>query len=195
MHLIHCFHPKRLRKCTYTPRITLTATNKVARRDSIFKPKIPIRVNFGGSCNWRCRYILWPLGLFYCHLVYVVAVLYISWSFGIFFPVLVCCTKKNLATLATNPLIFWSSANWCKFWPPLMNFLALTPRRKAYVGLKTSLKQFVQKTFRFQTFSKHKFNTQFDARRGQCYGHDFGRFFDFFPAFFLKTNVKIIFYA
>jgi hypothetical protein len=26
----------------------------------IFKPKIPIWVHFGGSCNGRCWYILWP---------------------------------------------------------------------------------------------------------------------------------------
>jgi hypothetical protein len=31
-------------------------------------------------------YILWPLGIFYCYLLY-------------FPPVLVCCSKKNLATL------------------------------------------------------------------------------------------------
>jgi hypothetical protein len=30
----------------------------------IFKPKIQIWVNFGGSCNQRCCYILWPFGLF-----------------------------------------------------------------------------------------------------------------------------------
>jgi hypothetical protein len=30
--------------------------------------------------------ILWPFGIFYGHLVYI-------------FPVLVCCTKENLATL------------------------------------------------------------------------------------------------
>jgi hypothetical protein len=28
-----------------------------------------------------------------------VAIWYISWLFGIFFPVSVCCTKKNLASL------------------------------------------------------------------------------------------------
>jgi hypothetical protein len=48
------------------------------------------------------------LGIFYDHLVYFaaignilhMAIWYILWSFGIFFPVLVvCCTKKNLATL------------------------------------------------------------------------------------------------
>jgi hypothetical protein len=37
----------------------------------IFKPKIPIWVNFGGSCNGRCWYILWPFGLSYGHLVYL----------------------------------------------------------------------------------------------------------------------------
>jgi hypothetical protein len=28
----------------------------------IFKPKIPIWVNFGGSCIRRCWHILWPFG-------------------------------------------------------------------------------------------------------------------------------------
>jgi hypothetical protein len=27
-----------------------------------FKPKILSLVIFGGSCNGRCRYILWPFG-------------------------------------------------------------------------------------------------------------------------------------
>jgi hypothetical protein len=44
-------------------------------------------------------YILWPFGLFYSHFVYFVAVGYILWLFDISFAVLVCCTKKNLATL------------------------------------------------------------------------------------------------
>jgi hypothetical protein len=35
-------------------------------------------------------------------LVYFVAIWYILLVFGIFFPVLVCCTKKNLATLLTT---------------------------------------------------------------------------------------------
>jgi hypothetical protein len=33
----------------------------------IFKPKIPIWVNFGGSCNWGCWYISWPFGIFCGH--------------------------------------------------------------------------------------------------------------------------------
>jgi hypothetical protein len=52
----------------------------------IFKPKIPIWVNFGGSRNGRCWYILWPIGLFYVHLVYSVSIWYMLWLFGIFFP-------------------------------------------------------------------------------------------------------------
>jgi hypothetical protein len=55
-------------------------------------PKIPTWVNFGGSCNGRCWYSLWQLGPFYGHLVYL-------WQFGIFFPVWVYFTNKNLATL------------------------------------------------------------------------------------------------
>jgi hypothetical protein len=48
------------------------------------------------------------IGMFYCYLVYFtanwcyfMAIWYISWSSGIFWPVLVSCTKKNLATLPT----------------------------------------------------------------------------------------------
>jgi hypothetical protein len=33
--------------------------------DGIFsKQKIPIWINFGGSCNVNCWYILWPIRLF-----------------------------------------------------------------------------------------------------------------------------------
>jgi hypothetical protein len=45
-------------------------------------------------------------GIFYGHLLYLETIRFILWPFGIFyanlgmyFPVLVCCTKKNLATL------------------------------------------------------------------------------------------------
>jgi hypothetical protein len=40
-------------------------------------------------------YILHPFGIFYDHLVHFVIIWYI-------FPVLVSCTKKNLATLTTS---------------------------------------------------------------------------------------------
>jgi hypothetical protein len=56
----------------------LSAGSRVARLYT-FKPKIPIWVNFGGSCNGRCCYILWSFGIFYDHLV--------------------VCIEKNLSTL------------------------------------------------------------------------------------------------
>jgi hypothetical protein len=43
----------------------------------ILKPKIPIWANFGGSCNGRCWYILWPFGIFLSNSVYFVAFWYI----------------------------------------------------------------------------------------------------------------------
>jgi hypothetical protein len=43
--------------------------NRVARW-SIFKPKIKIWVNFGGTQIEKCRDILWPFGIFYRHLGY-----------------------------------------------------------------------------------------------------------------------------
>jgi hypothetical protein len=43
--------------------------------------------------------ILLPKGICFGHLVHLVVIWYIWWSFGIFLPGLVCCTEKNLATL------------------------------------------------------------------------------------------------
>jgi hypothetical protein len=43
--------------------------------------------------------ILWYFGIFCCHLVYLVVIWHILWPLGIYFPILVCCSKKNLATL------------------------------------------------------------------------------------------------
>jgi hypothetical protein len=84
----------------------LWVPNRVARWH-IFKPKIPICVNFGGW-NGRCFvylvyfvsiwYILCPFGIFCVHLVYFEVICYI-------FPVLVCCTNKNLATLVPNDAV------------------------------------------------------------------------------------------
>jgi hypothetical protein len=52
-------------------------------------------------------WILWTFGVFYGHLVYYMDIWcilwtfrrYILWSFGTCFSALVCCTKKDLATL------------------------------------------------------------------------------------------------
>jgi hypothetical protein len=52
---------------------------------------------------------------FYVHLVYFTAIWYtylvafwhLLWMFCIFFPVLVCCTKINLATVIQTPTPTW----------------------------------------------------------------------------------------
>jgi hypothetical protein len=58
-----------------TPKVLLVFQTRVARW-YIFKPKIPICVNFGGSCNGRCWvnflafwYNSWLFGIFCGHLV------------------------------------------------------------------------------------------------------------------------------
>jgi hypothetical protein len=47
--------------------------------------------------------ILCPFGQFYADLGYFMTIWYILYSFCTFFPVLVSCTKKNLATLPDRP--------------------------------------------------------------------------------------------
>jgi hypothetical protein len=49
--------------------------------------------------QWKMMVYFIAIWSFYGHLVYFTAIWSILWLFGIFFPVLVCCTKKNLATL------------------------------------------------------------------------------------------------
>jgi hypothetical protein len=86
----------------------------------IFKPKISIRLNFVRSCNGGCWYVFVAIVSTYFtakwyilngHLVYLMPIWYIQWLSGTFlgnfvyiyshfvyfFPVLVCCAKKNLA--------------------------------------------------------------------------------------------------
>jgi hypothetical protein len=69
--------------------------------DGIFSnQKIPIWVNFGGSCNGRCWYILWPFSLFNCHFAHIFrGHLVYFMVIGIFSLILVWCKKTNLATL------------------------------------------------------------------------------------------------
>jgi hypothetical protein len=59
----------------------------------IFKPKIPIWVNFEGSCT------------FYGHVAYSMVIWYS-------FPVLVSCTKKNLAALNSTKKPYYYAWNW-----------------------------------------------------------------------------------
>jgi hypothetical protein len=49
------------------------------------KPNIPIWVNFGGLYIGKCRFILWPFGIFYRDLGYFMAIGYILYSFGIMY--------------------------------------------------------------------------------------------------------------
>jgi hypothetical protein len=65
----------------------------------VFKPKMPNWENFSEPQIGKCWNILWPFGIFYGFLGYFVTIWYILCSFGTFFPVLVSCSKKNLATL------------------------------------------------------------------------------------------------
>jgi hypothetical protein len=55
----------------------------------LFKPKVQIWVNLGGSCNWRWWYILRPFGLYYGHLAYITAIWPILRPFGLFYSHLV----------------------------------------------------------------------------------------------------------
>jgi hypothetical protein len=54
---------------------------------------------------WRVLQAMEDAGIFYGHLVHFMVFCYLLWTFGIvcgnlvYFPVLVFCTKKNLATL------------------------------------------------------------------------------------------------
>jgi hypothetical protein len=52
----------------------------------VFKQKIPIWVNFVGSCYGKSWYILWPFGLFYANSKYFVAILYIFGNVVYFSP-------------------------------------------------------------------------------------------------------------
>jgi hypothetical protein len=57
---------------------------------------------FWRALDWKMLiylHILWPLGIFCRHLGHFMTIWYILCSFGTLFPVLVSCTKNNLATL------------------------------------------------------------------------------------------------
>jgi hypothetical protein len=86
---------------------------------------------------WRVLYVMENLGIFYDHLVNYTAIGNILWPFGIFYghfgifsPVLVYCTKKNLATLllfTTNfpeQHFFWGGAPYPFNLFPLLSFLS-----------------------------------------------------------------------
>jgi hypothetical protein len=51
----------------------------------LFRPKIPIWVNFWGPLDWKMLIASWPFGIFYRHLRYFTTIWYILCSFGTFF--------------------------------------------------------------------------------------------------------------
>jgi hypothetical protein len=57
-------------------------------------------------------YILWTFGIFDTNCGYFMTIWCILCSFGTFFPILVSCTKKNLATLDASTIAkTWKSRN------------------------------------------------------------------------------------
>jgi hypothetical protein len=68
------FFRRKLSKIAENCDHNIDPSNKRVARWHIFKPKILIWVSFGGTCNGSGWYILWPLGLFYGHLVYFVPI-------------------------------------------------------------------------------------------------------------------------
>jgi hypothetical protein len=76
----------------------------------VFKPKIPIWVNFGGSCNGSCWYILLsfgvcilrPFGIFCGHLVYF-------WSFGVF--LVIWCIFGHLIYFSSSGILYQANSD------------------------------------------------------------------------------------
>jgi hypothetical protein len=73
-------------------------TARVARW-FVFKPKIPIWVNFGSPWRGNFWYILWSFVLFYIHILCPFGMFRNHLEY--FSPGLECGTEKNLATLFT----------------------------------------------------------------------------------------------
>jgi hypothetical protein len=74
--------------------------NRPGLPDGLFSnPKYQFGKKNSGPQIRKCRYILWPFGIFYGYLGYFVNIRFILCLFDTFYPALVSRTKKNLATL------------------------------------------------------------------------------------------------
>jgi hypothetical protein len=85
-------------------RSCLVGTSSRVARWFIFKPKIPIRVHFGGPLNGKCF-------IFYVHLEYFMAIWYNLWQSGIVcghFPILACLDRGK----SGNPDELMRAKNW-----------------------------------------------------------------------------------
>jgi hypothetical protein len=91
--------------CEFYQIVSGTVFLRVARW-LVFEPKIHIWVNFGGYCNGRCWYSLYLFGIFYSHLVNLMAIWFCIFSgYLVFFPFENVFANKNLATLVFIPTV------------------------------------------------------------------------------------------
>jgi hypothetical protein len=150
--------------------------NRVARW-YIFRPKIAILVNFEGPCNGICWYNIWPLGLFYFHLI----------SFDIFYDRFVC---GNLVYFPP----FWYILRR-KIWQPCLERVLFVFRAKKEILL-------FRETLGWIIFVRMKYAPSFMMGNSQTWGS--WQFINFPPKngekpfFMLVTNggkINIAFFS
>jgi hypothetical protein len=76
-------------------RLGLLKASEQGCQIAYFQTKDPNLGKFWRDLQWKIlAYVvyIWPFGLFYGHMIYFMV------TYLVYFPVLVCCTKKNLAT-------------------------------------------------------------------------------------------------
>jgi hypothetical protein len=93
----------------WTPSRLVTSGRQGCQTAYFQTPNHPILGKFWTVLNGRCWFILWPFGVFYCHLVYFNALWCILMPFCVFYCHLVhfllnlvCCNKKHLANLVAG---------------------------------------------------------------------------------------------
>jgi hypothetical protein len=167
------YKEEHLGESVYLGRQTVITINNSQNRRYMFStglpdgiPKIKIWVDFGGSCNGRCCYIYVPLVDFTDNWYILLPCWYIFCHME-YFSILVCCIKKNLATLVCNLLTITQQLwNVLRLWNTkmLVHFLPVTMFISTYVNvalvaeilyLCTYVSSFLATTLsRFQALSK-----------------------------------------
>jgi hypothetical protein len=111
------FLPLKKRCCEFRTGLAkkggLKNVSKTGLPDGIFSnQKSQSWVNFGGPWKGKGWYILWPVGIHYLHRAFgtLYGLLVFLRKFGIVFPNLVNCVKKNLAILVQNLNFFQSES-------------------------------------------------------------------------------------
>jgi hypothetical protein len=80
----------------------LSTTCKQCCQMVYYQTQNPILGEFCMVFQWKMLVFCTAILSIFCQMVFLMDIRYILWSFGIFFPVLVCCTVKNLATLRAS---------------------------------------------------------------------------------------------